>query len=80
MNLVPGDQMSSKRPLDRRKSSERRIRERRSSIRFSAATLIVVDGITWLDDEGDDRRQFIRRRADRERIAARILDLGSWRV
>ena len=56
--------------------AERRLRERRNSIRYLAGTLIVVDGVTWLDDEGDDRRHFIRRRQDRERIANEILQRG----
>jgi hypothetical protein len=36
--------------------------------------LIVIDGVTWIDNEGTDRRRKVRRREDRERIAKRILD------
>ena len=65
--------MSSRRIPDRRKYGERRSHERRGSMRYSTGDLIVVDGITWVDDEGDDRRHYIRRREDRERLASRIL-------
>jgi hypothetical protein len=66
---------SKNRTIDRRKYVERRLRERRKSMRYSTGTLIVVDSVTWLDDESDDRRRLIRRRQDRKRIAARILEL-----
>ena len=46
-------------------------------MRYTADTLIVLDGITWIDNEGTDRRRLIRRRDDRERIAKKILD-DTW--
>jgi hypothetical protein len=46
------------------------------STRYSTGTLIVIDGITWIDDEGNDRRRTVRRTEDRERIARKILRLG----
>ena len=56
---------------------DRRKTERRRSIRYTAETLIVLDGITWIDNEGTDRRRLIRRRDDRARIAKKILD-DTW--
>jgi hypothetical protein len=53
---------------------DRRKTERRRSMRYTAGTLIVLDGITWIDNEGTDRRRLIRRRDDRERIAKKILE------
>jgi hypothetical protein len=47
-------------------------------MRYTADTLIVIDGITWIDNEGTDRRLKVRRREDRELIARRVLnDLAS---
>jgi hypothetical protein len=66
--------MSSQDRADRRSAAERRKNERRRSMRYTADTLIVVDGVTWIDNEGTDRRRKVRRREDRERIAKRILD------
>ena len=60
--------------VDRRISEERRKQERRRSIRYTADTLVVIGGITWIDNEGTDRRRSVRRREDRERIAQRILE------
>ena len=56
---------------------DRRKTERRRSMRYTAGTLIVLDGITWIDNEGTDRRRLIRRRDDRERIAKKILE-DAW--
>ena len=56
---------------------DRRKTERRRSMRYTAGTLIVLDGITWIDNEGTDRRRLIRRRDDRERIAKKILE-DTW--
>ena len=36
--------------------------------------LVVIDGVTWIDNEGTDRRRKVRRKDDRERIARQILD------
>jgi hypothetical protein len=66
--------MSSKNLSERRGADERRKNERRRSMRYTADTLIVIDGVTWIDNEGTDRRRKVRRREDRERIAKRILD------
>ena len=43
-------------------------------MRYTADTLIVIEGVTWVDNEGTDRRRKVRRRADRERIARRIIE------
>ena len=59
---------------ERRSEIERRKGERRRSIRYTADTLIVIDGVTWIDNEGTDRRRKVRRREDREYIAKKILD------
>ncbi|HEY7914257.1 MAG TPA: hypothetical protein VIG62_20265 [Blastocatellia bacterium] len=66
--------MSSWDGAERRTVKERRKQERRRSMRYTADTLIVIDGVTWIDNEGTDRRRKVRRREDRERIARRILD------
>jgi hypothetical protein len=42
-------------------------------MRYSVRTLVVIDGITWIDPEGTDRRYRIRRREDRERLASKLL-------
>jgi len=55
-------------PIDRRKT------ERRRSMRYTADTLVILEGVTWIDNEGTDRRRKIRRNADRERLAKRIID------
>lgn len=60
--------------VERRYNKERRKQERRRSIRYTAETLIVLRGITWIDNEGTDRRRKVRRTQDRERIAKTILD------
>ena len=66
--------MSSGKGVDRRNNDERRRLERRQSIRYTAETLIVIGGVTWIDNEGTDRRRKVRRKDDRERIARKILD------
>jgi len=66
--------MSSVRAVERRHNQERRKQERRRSIRYTTETLIVIRGITWIDNEGTDRRRKVRRKDDRERIARKILD------
>jgi hypothetical protein len=60
--------------VERRSKIDRRKEERRRSIRYTADTLIVIDGVTWIDNEGTDRRRKVRRRQDREQIAKHILD------
>ncbi|MEK6287673.1 MAG: hypothetical protein AABO57_18300 [Acidobacteriota bacterium] len=66
--------MSSSKSVERRNNSERRKQERRRSIRYTAETLIVIGGITWIDNEGTDRRRKVRRKDDRERIVRKILE------
>lgn len=57
---------------------ERRKQERRRSMRYATETLIVLDGVTWIDSQGTDRRLKVRRREDRELIARIVLnDLAS---
>ena len=57
---------------DRRERSDRRKEERRRSMRYLVDTLIVIDGVTWVDTDGSNRRRKIRRRDDRERLAKKI--------
>jgi hypothetical protein len=59
---------------ERRSPIERRKQERRRSMRYSVDTVIILDAVTWIDNEGSDRRRRIRRRDDREKIAKRILE------
>ena len=66
--------MSSWNGVERRIKRERRAQERRRSIRYTADTLIVIGGVTWIDNEGTDRRRKVRRKRDREQIARKILD------
>jgi hypothetical protein len=67
--------MSAWNGMERRAAKvDRRQNERRRSIRYTADTLVVIDGVTWIDNEGTDRRRQIRRREDRERLARRILE------
>jgi hypothetical protein len=74
MDRVNEASMSSWKVVERRNKIERRRQERRRSIRYTADTLVVVTGITWIDNEGTDRRRKVRRRDDRERLARKILD------
>lgn len=66
--------MASSKGKDRRSKTERRKEERRRSMRYSVDTLVILDAVTWIDNEGSDRRRKIRRRDDRETIAKRILE------
>lgn len=66
--------MSSWDGVERRSRTERRKQERRHSMRYTTDTVIVLDGVTWIEIEGTDRRRKVRRREDRERIARRILE------
>ncbi|HVG20308.1 MAG TPA: hypothetical protein VNI02_14755 [Blastocatellia bacterium] len=66
--------MSSWNGIERRRVDERRKQERRRSMRYTADTLIVIEGVTWIDNEGTDRRRKVRRREDREKIAKKILE------
>lgn len=58
---------------ERRSDLERRVVERRRTMRYNVRTLLIVDGITWVDPEGDERRRGIRRRADRESVAIKFV-------
>lgn len=60
--------------VERRSHRERRKQERRRSTRYTSETVVVLDGVTWIDTEGTDRRRKVRRREDRERIAKAILE------
>jgi hypothetical protein len=66
--------MSSVKSVERRDRHERRRQERRRSIRYTAETLIVIGGVTWIDNEGTDRRRKVRRKDDRELLAKKILE------
>ena len=54
---------------ERRVGVERRVVERRRTMRYNVRTLLIIDGITWVDPEGGERRRAVRRRADREALA-----------
>jgi hypothetical protein len=43
--------------------------ERRRTMSYKVRTLLIIDGITWIDPEGQERRRVVRRRADREALA-----------
>lgn len=57
--------------LERRRAVERRVVERRRTMRYDVRILLVVEGITWIDPEDGERRS-IRRRRDREALALRV--------
>lgn len=61
------------REKERRTDRERRVSERRRTMRYSVRTLVIIDGITWVDPEGDERRRSIRRQADRESVAIKFV-------
>lgn len=61
---------------DRRSGVDRRVTERRRTMRYQVRTLVIVDGITWIDPNGAERRTSIRRREDREMVARRILQIS----
>jgi len=58
---------------ERRSGKERRVVERRKTSPYRVKSLVVIDGITWVEQRDDARRSRIRRREDRERIAKRFL-------
>ena len=58
---------------EKRLRTERRVIERRHTMPYNLRTLLIVDGLTWVDPEGSERRRRIRRRADRETLAAKVL-------
>jgi len=57
------------REKERRVAVERRVVERRRTMRYNIRTLLIIDGITWVDPEDGEHRRAIRRRADREALA-----------
>ncbi|HKP84545.1 MAG TPA: hypothetical protein VJZ26_00530 [Blastocatellia bacterium] len=59
---------------ERRSGKDRRIVERRRTMRYNVETLIIVDGITWIDPSDSDRRQHVRRSGDRESLARKIIE------
>lgn len=58
---------------ERRTDRERRVVERRRTMRYHVRTLVIIDGITWIDPEGDERRRSIRRRVDRDSVAIKFV-------
>jgi hypothetical protein len=54
---------------ERRVASERRLVERRHTMNYNVRTLLIIDGITWVDPDDAKRRRQVRRRADREALA-----------
>ena len=58
---------------ERRSGRERRAIERRRMMPYRVHTVVIVDGVTWIDADGTHRRQQIRRRTDREHLANKIL-------
>lgn len=60
---------------ERRAGQDRRLVERRRTTRYNIHMLIVIDGITWIDADRANRRHFIRRREDREKIARKLTQI-----
>jgi hypothetical protein len=58
---------------ERRITPDRRVAERRRTMRYHVRTLLIIDGITWIDPEGDERRRNIRRRFDRDAVAIKFV-------
>ena len=54
---------------ERRVATERRLVERRHTMNYNVRTLLIIDGITWVDPDDAQRRRQVRRRADREALA-----------
>ena len=61
--------------IERRIGRDRRLVERRRTTRYNIHILIIIDGITWIDADAANRRHFIRRREDRERIARKVAQI-----
>ncbi len=57
---------------ERRSGRDRRTIERRRMMPYRVHTVVVVDGVTWIDADSIHRRQRIRRLKDRERLANKI--------
>ena len=58
---------------ERRDGAERRVVERRRTMRYNVQNLLVIEGITWVDPKGADRRQHIRRLEDRVKLADKVI-------
>jgi hypothetical protein len=61
---------------ERRAGKDRRLQERRRTTHYSVQNLVVIDGITWIDADGGDRRLTVRRSEDREQLARRIIEIS----
>ena len=61
------------REQERRVASERRLVERRRTMSYNVRTLLIIEGITWVDPDDAKRRRQVRRRADRETLAIRFV-------
>jgi len=61
---------------ERRAGKDRRLQERRRTTHYNVQNLVVIDGITWIDADGGDRRLTVRRREDREQLARRIIEVS----
>jgi hypothetical protein len=61
------------REQERRVAGDRRLVERRRTMRYNVRTLLIVDGITWVDPDDAQRRRQVRRRADREALAIKFV-------
>lgn len=59
---------------ERRSGHDRRKCERRRTMRYGVQNLIIINGITWIDAEGQERRQQIRRQQDRQAIVRKLLE------
>ena len=59
---------------ERRSGHDRRQGERRRTMRYGVQNLIIINGITWIDAEGQERRQQIRRQQDRQAIVRKLLE------
>jgi hypothetical protein len=62
--------------MERRVGKDRRLAERRRTMRYNVEALVIIDGITWIDSENDKRRQTIRRQTDRQALAQRVIELA----
>ena len=61
---------------ERRTGKDRRLAERRRTMRYNVEALVIIDGITWIDSENDKRRQTVRRQTDRLALAQRVIALA----
>ena len=59
---------------ERRRGFDRRNGQRRAATREVAETLIVLQGIAWIDSEATERRRGIRREEDFKMVVNAILE------